>query len=71
MVLLLTAMTSLGLIGLGLGFIALTLRDSGVAVLSALAGEPRFVAVRSAPRVRRVARVRSLSVVPVPMRAAA
>ena len=71
MVFLLTAMTSLGLIGLGLGFIALTLRDSGMAVVSALAGEQRYVAVRSAPRVRRVTRVTTLSVVPVPMRAAA
>ncbi|MDB5715733.1 MAG: hypothetical protein JWO15_3130 [Sphingomonadales bacterium] len=71
MIFLLTAMTSLGLIALGIGFIVLTLRDSGMAVVSALAGEQRFAAVRSAPRVRRVVRVRSLSIVPVPMRAAA
>jgi hypothetical protein len=61
MVLVLTAMTSLILIVFGMGLIALTLRDSGAAVLSALAGETRLYKVHSTLRVRRAVRVRSQS----------
>jgi hypothetical protein len=72
MVALLTALTSFGFIALALSFIALTLRDSGTAVLSALAGEPRFIPFQVTPQVRRVVRVRTVSVTPVlQMRAAA
>jgi hypothetical protein len=73
MVLLLTAVTSIGLMILAIGFIVLTLRDSGTAVLSALAGESQFIPVQSKPRVRRTVRFRtkSGSVLPQQMRAVA
>jgi hypothetical protein len=73
MVLVLTAMTSFGLLMLAIGFIAMTLRDSGTAVMAALAGESQFIPVQSTPRVRRMVRFRtqSGSVVPLQMRAAA
>jgi hypothetical protein len=72
MILLLSAMTSFGLIIFGAGFIVLTLRDSGTAVLSALAGEVRFIPVQSVTPARRVVRIRMQPVVSAqPMRAAA
>jgi hypothetical protein len=72
MILLLSAMTSFGLIIFGGGLIVLTLRDSGSAVLAALAGEVRFIPVQSVTPARRVVRIRMQSVAPVQlMRAAA
>lgn len=61
MVLLLTAMTSFGLIVFGVALIAVTLRDSGAAVLSALAGETQRVVVRPTAQASRTVRIRTSS----------
>jgi hypothetical protein len=57
----LAAMTSFGLIVFGMSIITYTLRESGTAVLSALAGQALFNPAPSAPRVRRAVRFRTLS----------
>lgn len=69
MIYLFAAMMSFGLVALGIALISVTLHGSGLAILSAMAGEPLFAPLQPRPRVRRTVRFRTTPV--SPMRAAA